>query len=259
MKHIINDDSPAHQQAQDKLLRIRSLLVSAFLLLLLATPTVILSNQFGHPTRKNIALPASGIDLASLDIVSTAAPTEAATLTPTPIPTPSIPVWDDFSSPATQARKWQTDGERYTAKVVDGVLRLETPEWMLRWVGSRQRIRAIAALVTLQKGNGEFGLQALGSTSFNIYLTCNTMGVNIIPTAKFRRVFYNTLPVLGCPTTHLLFISLDGKMAHFFMDGKEIATSQLDGYAVSARITLGGDQKTSTVALVHKVWVDFAK
>jgi hypothetical protein len=259
MKHSTIDDSVMHEKAMHRLPRIRSLLVSALLLLLLAATTGILPDRFGHPTFKNIALPSSEIDLASLAIVSTAAPTEAATLTPTPIPTPSIPVWDDFSSPATQTRKWQTDGERYTAKIVDGVLRLETPEWMLRWVGSRQRIRAIAALVTLQKGNGEFGLQALGSTSFNIYLTCNTVGVNIIPTAKFRRVFYNTLPVLGCPTTHLLFISLDGKMAHFFMDGKEIATSQLDGYAISARITLGGDQKTSTVALVHKVWVEFAK
>jgi hypothetical protein len=259
MKHSIIDDSSTHQHTKRRLPRIRRLLVPTTLFLFLVGTTGILFDRFERQTSKNIPPLSSEIDLASLAIGSTAAPTEAATLAPTPIPTPSIPVWDDFRSQATQARKWQTEGERYTVRIVDGGLRLETPEWILRWVGSRQKIQAIAALVTLQKGNGEFGLQTLGSTSFNIYLTCNTIGVNIIPTAKFRRVFYNTLPALGCPTTHLLFISLDSKMVHFFMDGKEIATSQLDGYAISARLTLGGDQKTSTVALVHKVWVEFAK
>ncbi len=201
-------------------------------------------------------------------IVPTATPSNAAAstpaFTPKPISTPAMPLWDDFSSEDVEASRWSTQGTRIvTAKVVDGALWLEALGNLSRWLKTTYRMRAVSALVTLQQTSsatqGSFVLQIEGSATYRIAITgCSIVTVTDLPSGT--PVYSNKLPGGGCPTTHLLMITLDGKLAHFYLDGTEIASGGMSGDATGAMIgLLAGDGETSTVAIVKRVWVQVVK
>jgi predicted Ser/Thr protein kinase len=198
--------------------------------------------------------------------------TPSATYTATPVPTPTLPVWDDFRSASDEATLWEIQSQgTTTAKIIKDGLRFETDGGQSRWVRST-RFRAIAALVTLETEGSGFDLAVIGTDSTNtteglmLGFDCAYSGANLAHGGLFmwgpyRPSGLTTLRSPGCPQTHLVLISLDGKLAHFFIDGEEkFAPWVMVGDAAQAGMQVGIEStaKTHAVIIVHKVWVKSA-
>jgi uncharacterized protein YraI len=192
---------------------------------------------------------------------------------------PTIPVYDDFSGSSLNLDKWNLGGSDYTQNIDNRALALNISWYFVAFVKTDRPMREISALITMEqpnKGNAGINLSIVGPTTYTIGIhQCEHVAVNeIAPGNNWRNGRARNLPRRGCPSTHLLAISVDGNRAHFYFDGRRIDSRPWTGPINQAWLGGWGDAtfQTSpndppnmndpnfkpTIGRIHRVWVDFA-
>ncbi len=187
---------------------------------------------------------------------------------PTSIPTPAIPLYDDFENGVIDETwydpKWEgTQAIDFEVTESDGALRFsalnDTSSYRLGKLltGKNQILQELYMFVTVEEitRDGSFGLfvNSSGGDWFNLFIQKNKIALNS------KRQSEKTIQTIQCcPSTHLLGAKVDKAEVNFYVDGELVATLPKNGNLENP----GFEISTSNgmlKAYVDKVWIRFAE
>jgi hypothetical protein len=189
-------------------------------------------------------------------------------------------LYDDFAGPSLNLDKWYLGGSNYTYSIDNHALLFNISWFFIANIKTDRPMREVSVLFTMEQpgtGNAGIDLAIVGSHTYIIAINhCRVIGINeIVPNNNWINGKTVTLQNTGCPSTHMLGISVEGKRAHFYLDGKHIDSRPWSGDIQQAWI--GGWADTNfqsspndppntidpnfrpTTGRIQSVWVNFAR
>jgi hypothetical protein len=201
---------------------------------------------------------------------STKIPTVIFISTPTPtisksIPTPSIPLYDDFKQDSLETGRWGTpvwgNPISYTPTITSDGLKFNLIKdmWFDWMITDSRYVREFYVLVTLaNNGDNNRGWGAAGFTIGNMIFRYGLFIKNNILEITNIDNDLQLIDIGGtcCPVTHIIGAKADQYNIYLYLDGNPIARYPMEGYpnVVGLQVMSGNGE---LVAYYHSVWVDF--
>lgn len=189
-------------------------------------------------------------------------------------------LYDDFPGPSLNLDKWSLEGSNYTYSIDKHSLYFNISWFFKSYIKTDRLMRAVSVLFTMEQpgtGNAGIDLVVVGSHTYAIAINhCKVVGISeIVPDNNWINFKGVNLPETGCPSTHLLGISVEGNRVHFYLDGRKIDSRPWSGDIKQAWI--GGWADTNfqvspndppntsdpnfkpTIGRARRVWVSFVR